>query len=113
MDQYTDLNVKGKITQAAAQGTNSDDVVKYGTLDTRVPSAIPEATSAGAGLYLAVENTGTVQSPVYEYVLTSGGGGGGDIADVRVEGTSVVSNHIADVTLASLGFTVTERRTYG
>ena len=43
----------------------------------------------------------------------AGGGGGGDISDVRVEGTSVVSNHIADVTLASLGFTVTERRTYG
>ena len=32
MEQYSNLNVHGKITQKAAQGTNNDDVVLYSTL---------------------------------------------------------------------------------
>ena len=59
MEQYSNLNVHGKITQKAAQGTTDDDVVKYKTLVDRVPVEIPEPTpSQDEGKALIVNQTG-------------------------------------------------------
>ncbi len=46
MEQYSNLNVHGKITQKAAQGTNADDVVKYSTFN---PIVVASATPYVSG----------------------------------------------------------------
>lgn len=46
MEQYSNLNVHGKITQKAAQGTNADDVVKYSTFN---PIVVSSATPYVSG----------------------------------------------------------------
>ena len=65
MEQYSNLNVHGKIKQknglngAGEQGTESNDVVLYPTLTTRVPTPLPSVpTSAEAGKAIVVNSAG-------------------------------------------------------
>ena len=86
MEQYSNLNVHGKIRQRDAQGTTDDDVVKYETLEGRVPSPIPEASAEGEGMALIVRNTAeSGQTPVYEYVF----GEAGKVDEVQINGTTI------------------------
>lgn len=58
MEQYSNLNVHGKITQKAAQGTTSDDIVKYPTLTDRVPATLPTPAVENEGKAIISNGTG-------------------------------------------------------
>lgn len=58
MEQYSNLNVHGKIKQKAAQGEQSDDVVLYPTLTGRVPNPLPTPAAADAGKAIIVNSSG-------------------------------------------------------
>ena len=89
MEQYSNLNVHGKITQKAAQGTNSDDVVKYPTLTERVPATLPTPAAANEGKAIISNGSG------YEF------GEAGKVDDVKIGSTSLVSNKIATIPAAT------------
>ena len=55
---------------------------------------VPSSSSADEGKVLTVDSNGEPQ-----WAPPSGGGGGGDVTDVTVNGTSVVTNHVAEVTV--------------
>lgn len=86
MEQYSNLNVHGKIRQRDEQGTTDDDVVKYETLEDRIPSPIPAASAEGEGMALIVKNTAeSGETPVYEYVF----GEAGKVDEVQINGTTI------------------------
>ena len=99
MEQYSNLNVHGKIKQkngtngAGEQGTESNDVVLYPTLTTRVPTPLPVApTSAEAGKAIVVNSAGNG----LEY------GEAGKVDDVKIDGGStLVNNKIATIPAAT------------
>lgn len=91
MEQYSNLNVHGKITQKADQGTGTNDVVKYPTLTGRVPNKLPAATAANAGKAVVVNSAGNG----LEF------GEAGKVDDVKIGTTSLVSNKIATIPTAS------------
>lgn len=92
MEQYSDLNVHGKITQKATQGTADDDVVKYKTLTDRVPADIPAPTpSQDEGKAIIVNSSGTG----FEF------GEAGKVDDVKIGTDSIVENKIATIPIAT------------
>ena len=90
-DQYSDLNVKGKITQKAAQGTSTDDVVKYPTLTTRVPATLPTPSAGTAGQAVIINANGDGYTT----------GEAGKVDDVQINGTTIVSSKIANIPKAA------------
>lgn len=80
MEQYSNLNVHGKITQKAAQGTNSDDVVKYPTLTERVPATLPTPAAANEGKAIISNGSG------YEF------GEAGKVDAVQINGTAIAGD---------------------
>ena len=85
MEQYSNLNVHGKIKQKSTQGTASDDVVKYPTLTERVPATLPTPAAANEGKAIISNGSG------YEF------GEAGKVDDVQLDSTTVVSNKIASI----------------
>lgn len=89
MEQYSNLNVRGNITQKAAQGTGNDDIVKYPTLTGRVPAQIPTPNDPGKAIIVNPAGNG--------FIL----GEAGSVDDVQINGTSIVSNKEANIPPAS------------
>lgn len=87
MEQYSNLNVHGKITQKAEQGTTSDDIVKYPTLTTRVPATLPTPAAADAGKAVIINANGD------GYTV----GEAGKVDEVQINGTNIVASKIANV----------------
>lgn len=111
MEQYSNLNVHGKIKQkngtngAGEQGTESNDVVLYPTLTTRVPTPLPAApTTAEAGKAIVVNSAGNG----LEY------GEAGKVDAVQINGTAIagdgtqtkIANIIPGTGLANNGATI-------
>lgn len=90
MEQYSNLNVHGKIKQLDTQtGRTPDDaeVVRYDKLEERVPTAMPTTTAADAGKAPVVDSNGA-------YVLTPVG----LVDDVVIDGGSSIVNKTAGTT---------------
>ena len=99
MEQYSDLNVHGKITQKAAQGTNSDDVVKYPTLTTRVPAQIPSPDEPGKAIIVNPDGDGFTlgeAGKVDEVQIN-----GVTIAPTVDPGTGEITSKVANIPLAT------------
>ena len=91
MEQYSDLNVKGKITQKATQGTNPDDIVKYPTLTGRVPATLPTPSAGTAGQAVIINANGDGYTT----------GEAGKVDDVQINGTTIVLSKIANIPKAA------------
>lgn len=93
MEQYSNLTVHGKIKQKTAQGEQSDDVVLYPTLTTRVPAAIPQPNQAGKAIIVNDQGTG--------YIL----GEAGKVDQVQINGVAIAGDgtqtKIANIPIAS------------
>lgn len=86
MEQYSDLNVHGKIKQLTTQSGRTPDnaeVVRYDTLTGRVPTPLPTApTSAEAGKAIVVNSAGNG----LEY------GEAGKVDAVQINGTAIAGD---------------------
>ena len=105
MEQYSNLNVHGKIKQKTAQGSESDDIVLYPTLT----GAIGDVTTAIAGKadkdLENIEVAGTkadgktivwdATNEQWQY------GEAGKVDDVKIGSNSIVANKIATIPAAT------------
>lgn len=86
MEQYSNLNVHGKIKQknglngAGEQGTESNDIVLYPTLTTRVPATLPTPAAANEGKAIISNGSG------YEF------GEAGKVDAVQINGTAIAGD---------------------
>ena len=107
MDQYSNLNVHGKITQVQDQAdidnvNNQHDVVLVGTLKTRVPAALPLPAAGNNGKAIISNGSG------FEF------GEAGKVDQVQVNGTVIagdgtqtkIANIVPGTGLTSTGGTI-------
>ena len=88
MEQYSNLNVHGKIKQLTTQSGRTPDnaeVVRYDTLTGRVPATLPTPAAANEGKAIISNGTG------FEF------GEAGKVDDVQLDSTTVVNNKIASI----------------